>query len=445
MTAKDIELLIGLFAVVTALGILARWLRIAYPILLVLGGLVLSLQSWVPDVKLQPDLVFLLFLPPLLYAAAFNTHWPAFRQQLRSITLLAIGLVFFTMLLVAAACVYLLGLPWEVGFVLGAIVSPPDAVAATAITQRVKLPRIISTILEGESLVNDASALVAYKFAIAAVAIGTFHLGEATIQFFVMSLGGLAIGVAGAIGSIHLLRWLARNDLTDSKTIITITLLTPYAMYLPAEHLHVSGVLATVAAGLWVGSRCENVFEKEVYVEARAVWEMVEFLMNGAIFILIGLQLSTILDALTTEDVSLGDLLYQGAVVSIVVIAARLIWMFPGAYLPRWLDGKVCKVSPAYPPPRHVFIVGWTGMRGVVSLAAALAIPLTTASGLGFPHRNLLKFLTFCVIFSTLVLQGLTLPFLIRWLGVTEKDGPPATPEGIPEEPQHIIETTPLV
>ncbi|MEI7688070.1 MAG: Na+/H+ antiporter [Planctomycetota bacterium] len=431
MTAFDIELLIGLFAVVTALGIFARWLRIAYPILLVLGGLLLSMQPDAPTIKLQPDLVFLLFLPPLLYAAAFNTHWPAFRSQIRAISLLAIGLVLFTTVLVAAAAHYFLGLPWDVGFVLGAIVSPPDAVAATAITQRVKLPQIISTILEGESLVNDASALVAYKFAIAAVVYGAFNIGEATLQFFVMSLGGIGLGLVVAVLSIRMLKWLARNDLIDNSITILITLLTPYAVYLPAEHLHVSGVLATVAAGLWVGSRCESIFEEAVYIEAKAVWEMIEFLLNGAIFILIGFQLPAILEALTTaQQMDFGFLLGQAAIISAVVIVSRLLWMYPGAYIPRWFDEKLFKIDPKYPPLKNVFIVGWTGMRGIVSLAAALAIPATTSDGSPFPHRELIKFLAFGVIFSTLVLQGLSLPFLIRWLGITED----ADADTLPEE-----------
>ena len=440
----QIELIIALFAVITALGILARWLHIPYPILLVLGGSLLGFQPWAPSFELKPDIVFLLFLPPLLYAAAFNTHWPAFREQLRAITLLAIGLVLFTMALVAAAAHYALGLPWDVGFVLGAIVSPPDAVAATAMTKRVKLPRIIITILEGESLVNDASALVAYKFALAAVVTGAFHMGECTLDFLAMALGGIALGFAVALLSIALLKWLSKYDLVDNSTIILITLLTPYAAYLPAEHLHVSGVLATVVAGLWVGSRCEDIFEKTVYIEAKAVWEMVEFLMNGAIFILIGFQLPAILEALEITH-TLGDLAFQAAVVSAVVIVARLVWTFPGAYLPRWWDQKVCSIDPQYPPLKNVFIVGWTGMRGVVSLAAALAIPTHTADGSPFPHRDLIKFLAFGVIFSTLVLQGLSLPFLIRWLGIREEDGPSPTPEGVPDEPQHIAETTPLV
>ncbi|MCU0703986.1 MAG: cation:proton antiporter, partial [Fimbriiglobus sp.] len=300
------ETFILLMVVVTAVGVLAHWLKLPYPILLVVGGLLLSLQPWLPEewlkkYQLPPDLALLVFLPPLLYAAAFNTHWPAFRRQLRAISLLAVGLVLFTAVGVAATCHYLFGWPWAAGFLLGAIVSPPDAVAATAVTRRVRVPRIVVTILEGESLVNDATALVAYRLAVAAVGSGVFVWWECGLEFVKVSAGGLAVGVIGAVLVILLHQFLTRRQLTDPKLNILITLLTPYAVYLPAEHLHVSGVLAVVACGLWVGSRCERVFDHELYVEARAVWEMIEFVLNGVIFILIGLQLPLILDRLSSS------------------------------------------------------------------------------------------------------------------------------------------------
>jgi len=420
----QIELIIALFAAVTAFGVLATWMKIPYPILLVLGGLLLSLQPWAPRYELPPNTVFLLFLPPLLYSAAFNTEWALFRQQLRAISLLAIGLVLFTTVLVAAVCHYSLGLPWGVGFVLGAIVSPPDAVAATAITQRVKLPRIVNTILEGESLVNDASALVAYRVAIAAVVTGFFDLGDATKDFFVMGLGGIGIGIVGAMIMVKLHRFLNHRKLVDAKLTIMMTLLTPYAVYLPAEHLHVSGVLATVAAGLWIGTRCSSIFDQEWYLEARTVWEMMEFVLNGLIFILIGFQLPLILDAVESKQ-EITDLAFDTAMICGVVILSRLVWIFPAAYLSRWFDRVAFHKMDPYPPVKHVFIVGWTGMRGVVSLAAAMAIPMKTQSGELFPHRELIQFLTFWVIFATLVLQGLSLPFLIRWLRITDDDKEP--------------------
>ncbi|MDB5308442.1 MAG: nhaK [Gemmataceae bacterium] len=416
------ELILALLAVAVGLGVLARQLRLPYPILLVVGGLVLGLQPWGPDITLDPPVVFLLFLPPLLYAGAFRTNWPEFREQIRAITLLAVGLVLFSATLVAAVGHYWIGLPWASAFVLGAIVSPPDAVAAIAVTRRVRIPRIINTLLEGESLVNDASALVVLRVAIGAVTAGAVSLWEAGAEFLVVSAGGVGIGLAGGWLSVRLLTWLSRGDLLDEKLTITFTLLTPYAVYLPAEHLHVSGVLAAVAAGLWVGARCEQLFTTDLYEEARAVWEWIEFLLNSLIFILIGLMLRHVLNGLD-GGLALDQLMGYAAGVSVVVILARLVWVFPGAYLPRWLDRKVLGIPSPYPSWRGVFVVGWTGMRGVVSLAAALALPLTTADGKPFPGRDLIQFVTFWVIFATLVGQGLTLPLVIRWLGVTAPPG----------------------
>ncbi|MBX9579933.1 MAG: Na+/H+ antiporter [Gemmataceae bacterium] len=410
--AHPVELILALLGVAVALGVLAEQVGIPYPILLVVGGLVLSLQPWTPDVQFDPKLVFLLFLPPLLYAGAFRTEWPVFRLHLRAITLLAVGLVLFTTTLVAAAAHYWLELPWSVGFVLGALVSPPDAVAAIAVLQRVKVPRVAVTILEGESLVNDATALVTLRVAVgaAAGAAGAFDPWDAGGEFALAAGGGVLIGLAGGWAAVGLHNWLDRRGLAAPKVAITLTLLTPYAVYLPAEHLHLSGVLAAVAAGLWVGNRCEQVFRPELYEEARAVWEWVEFLLNSLIFILIGLLLRTVLEQLDGGR-SPTDLVLAAAGVSLVVVAARLAWVFPGAYLPRWLDKVVLGADPQYPSWRAVVVVGWTGMRGVVSLAAALALP-------PFRERGLIQFLTFWVVFATLVGQGLTLPLVIRLLGV---------------------------
>jgi CPA1 family monovalent cation:H+ antiporter len=374
----------------------------------------------------------LLFLPPLLYAAAFRTQWPDFRAQLRAITLLAVGLVLFTTALVAVAAHYAIGLPWAPSVVIGAIVSPPDAVAAVAVTRRLRVPKLIITILEGESLVNDASALVVLRIAVAAVATGAFSLADAGGQFVLVGAGGVAIGIAGAWLAIRLHAWLERQQLTEAKLTITLTLLTPYAVYLTAEHLHLSGVLAAVSGGLWVGSRCERVFSRELYDEARAVWEWIEFLLNGLIFILVGFTLRHILVAL---DPRLGDdeLIADTVTIIAVVIGARLLWMFPGAYLPRWLDRKVFGIPTPYPPWQSVVVVGWTGMRGGVSLAAALALPLR-ANGEPFPARELIQFITFWVIFATIVGQGLTLPLLIRWLGVAVPADDPDRDEPFPDD-----------
>ena len=412
-----VELILALLAVVVVLGIAARRLGIPDPVLLVVGGLVLSLQPWAPGFVLDPQIVFLLFLPPLLYSAAFRTPWRAFRAQLRAITMLAVGLVLFTTAAVALVAHYAVGMPWAVACVLGAIVSPPDAVAAIAVTQKVRVPKLVTTILEGESLLNDASALVALRFAVAAVTTGAFSLLDASAMFVLVSAGGVAIGVAGGWLVIRLHTWLDRKNLVDVKLTITITLLTPYAVYLTAEHLHLSGVLAAVTAGLWVGNRCEQVFSEELYDEASAVWEWIEFLLNGLIFILVGFALRHILDNMSGQFAP-EELLGHTALIVGAVIAARLAWMLPGAYLPRWLDRRFGVPTP-YPPLRNVLVVGWTGMRGVVSLAAALALPLTTSAGAPFPYRDLIVFFTFWVIFGTLVGQGLTLPLLIRGLGVT--------------------------
>lgn len=411
-----IELILALLAVAVALALLASVIRTPYPILLVIGGLLLSLQPWTPKVVLDPNVVFLLFLPPLLYAGAFQTDWDDFRAHLRPITMLAFGLVLLTTFAVAAAAHWLIGLPWALGCLLGAIVSPPDAVAAMAITKQVSLPRRLTAILEGESLINDASALVAYRMALAAIVTGTFSLGEASWEFVKVSFGGLLLGViiGWLVTQIH--PWMTRRQLADSKLTITMTLLTPYAAYLSAEHLHLSGVLAVVAAGLWVGSRCEEVFSKEVYTEAKAVWDWIDFLLNSLIFILIGFQMPQILDGLRS-DYDLEKLVGYAMVISLVVIVVRFLWVYPAAYIPRMLFPHIRRREP-HPPWQAIFITGWTGLRGVVSLAAAMAIPAKLPDGSDFPYRDLILFLTFWVIFVTLVGQGLTLPWIIKWLGV---------------------------
>lgn len=414
------EVLVVLLAVAVGLAMLADFVKVPYPILLVVGGLVMSLQPWAPHYTLPPELVFTAFLPPLLYAAAYNTNWPRFRQQIRPITLLAVGLVLFTTTAVAWAAHEFVGLGWGPAFVLGAIVSPPDAVAALAITRRVRVPAVVSTLLEGESLVNDASALVAYRLAVAAVVTGVFSLADAAVQFVAVSAGGVAVGLAGAwlVGRMH--RWLNRSERADGKTTIVITLLTPYAIYLPAEHLHVSGVLAVITAGLIVGANRERIFPESLRVEATVVWETVDFVLNTLTFILIGFQLPTVLSGLSADYTPL-TLARSAVIVGVVVVVTRLLWVFPGAYLPRFLDRVFGLSTDPYPPWRQVAVVAWKGMRGVVSLASALALPTVLADGTAFPNRDLILFLTFWVIFATLVLQGLTLPLLVRVLGVNKR------------------------
>jgi Na+/H+ antiporter len=412
-----IELILALLAVAVLLGVLARWLNKPYPILLVLGGVLLGLQPDLPVVSLDPHLVFLLFLPPLLYASAFRTPWPEFRDQIRPITMLAVGLVLFSTVIVATLAHYCIDMPWPAGFVLGAIVSPPDAVAATAVTKQLRVPKMIVTILEGESLVNDASALVILRLAIGALGATAFSIWEGIAEFLLVSFGGIAIGFIGALMVIRLHRWLERTQLADQELQITITLLTPFAVYLPAEHLHVSGVLAAVTAGLWVGNHCEAVFSCALYDEAKAVWKWLEFLLNSFIFILLGFSLRGILDTLNDQH-SFEEIVEFAALLSGIVIVARIVWMFPGAYVPRWLDRVLFGIPTPYPPWQNVCVVGWTGMRGVVSLAAALALPVTLPDGKPFPGRSLIQLLTFAVIIVTLVGQGLTLPWVIKGLGV---------------------------
>jgi len=411
---KDlVEVVIGLLAAVAGLALLGRRLPVAYPILLVVGGLLLGLVPGLPRIRLDPNLVFLVFLPPLLYPAALFTPWRDFRNNLRPISLLAVGLVLFTTIAVGLlAHHFIKDLPLAAGFVLGAIISPPDAVAAGAIAQRLGVPRRIVIILEGESLVNDATALVAFRFAVAAVVTGSFALGTATIQFFIVGLGGILVGLAAGFVTA----WI-QKPIDDPPIEITISLLTPFAAYLPAEHLGVSGVLAVVTTGLYHGWRLPELTSSRTRLRAGPVWEMVEFILDGFIFILIGLQLPEVLRVLSGRSIS--QLLRYAAVISLTVILVRILWVFPASYLPRFLFPSIRRKDP-YPPWQQVAVVAWTGMRGGVSLAAALALPLVVQGGAPFPGRDLILFLTFVVILVTLVAQGLSLPFVIRALGVKD-------------------------
>src|SRR5256886_1397989 len=409
-----VGIFVGLLLAVAVLALLARRLHISYPILFVVGGLVLGLIPKLPKVRLDPELVFLFFLPPLLFPAALFTSWRDFRANLRPISLLAVGLVLFTTVAVALLAHHFMGLPLATGFVLGAIISPPDAIAATAIADRLRVPRRIVTILEGESLVNDSTALIAYRFAVLAVVTGSFSLAQAGGQFFVVGIGGILLGLA--IG------WLAEQfhkRVDDAPIEITVSLLTPFAAYLSAERLGVSGVLAVVTAGLYLGRRMPEILTFQTRLRGGPVWEMVEFLLTGFVFILIGLQLPEVLRALSTNSIPIRRLVCYALVLSLVVILIRILWVFPATYLPRLLFKTIREKDP-YPSWRHVTIVAWTGMRGVVSLAAALALPLTIQNGSPFPGRDLILFLTFIVILATLVVQGLSLPLLIRWLGIKD-------------------------
>jgi CPA1 family monovalent cation:H+ antiporter len=418
---NEIELILLLLVVVAALTPVARRLRVPYPVLLVVGGLVLALLPIVPDVPLNPELIFLVFLPPLVFRAAFSTSIRDFRVLLPPILSLAVGLVLATTLVVAVVLHTLVPeLSWPVAFAFGAIVSPPDAVAAAAVLRGLGVPRKIVTLLEGESLINDATALVAYRAALGAIAVA-FSASDSAMRVVIVGLGGVLVGfVLGVLAG-----WLLHR-LSDPPVEITLSLLTPFATYLAAESLGVSGVLATVTAGLYLGWRSPYLWGSEERLRGRAVWDMVDFLLNGLVFILIGLQLSTILPALASR--SLSFLIGLGVAISVALIVVRMIWVFADLYLRKWLaplpifrrSANQMKLlhqasptqSSSRPKWKDALVVGWAGMRGVVSLAAALALPAN------IPDRDLLIFLTFFVILVTLCGQGLSLPWLIRTLGV---------------------------
>jgi CPA1 family monovalent cation:H+ antiporter len=392
-------------------GLLARKLQVPEPIVLVLGGLAVSFIPGLPQIELKPDYVFLIVLPPLLHAQAWFTSWKDFRDHLRAITLLAVGLVLFTTTAVAFIAHALVPeLPLAAAFVLGAIVSPPDAIAASAIAQRLRLPRQLVTILEGESLINDATGLVAYKFALVAVATGAFSLPKAAGGFVLVAAGGVAVGLLVGWLLAMLLRWI-RDDLID----IVLSLVGPYVAYLGAEQLHVSGVLATVAGGIYLGARSPELLSASARLTGAAFWNTLVFLLNGVVFMLIGLQLPGVVRSLHRH--SWLELLGHAALIGAVVIVTRLLWVYPGAYLPRWISPRIRTREPR-PALKNVTVIGWCGMRGVVSLAAALAVPHALPSGADFPERDLILFFTFAVILTTLVGQGLTLPLVIRRLHV---------------------------
>jgi Na+/H+ antiporter len=375
------------------------------------GGALLGLIPNLPQFPFDPQLIMVIVLPPVLYQAALLTSWTDFKANIRPISLLAIGLVIATTLAVGIAFKWMVpSVPWAAAFVLGAIISPPDAVAATTILSRLNIPRHVVTILEGESLVNDASGLVIYKLAIVAVLTGAFSFAEASTQFALVSAGGVAIGMIVAFVYIAIHRRLG-DPFIEVITVLTI----PYAAYIAAESMHVSGVLAVVASGLVRGRYAPEIVSAEMRIMARSVWNVLVFILNSLIFILIGVQMSDVLDHL--NQYSLPHLLMLGTVISLVAILVRFAWVFPVAYLPRWLSGRLHEKAPK-PRNRELAIISWCGMRGIVSLAAALALPATLPNGQPFPARDLIIFLTFFAIATTLVGQGLTLTPLIRKLKV---------------------------
>ena len=397
----------GLLLAGAALLALAPALHIPYPILLVLGGLALGLTPGVPELSLPPDLVLVGILPPLLYAAAYYTSLRELKRNARPIGLLAVGLVLMTTVVVACVAHWVVGLGWGPAFVLGAVVSPTDPLAATEIAGRLGVPRRIISVVEGESLVNDGTALVAYRYAVLAVVTGTFSLMHASLSFVLSVAGGLAVGLV--VGRI--VRFV-RSRIDNPPVEVTIAFLTGYFAFLPADMLGVSGVIAVVTAGVYVGWYTPELTTPEVRLSGAAFWAILTFLVNALLFVLVGLQLPTIIDGL--GDRSSGSLLAHAALISLAVIVARIVWVF---------TARATALSGSMPEPwRQTALIAWTGMRGAVSLAAALAIPNVTDSGAPFPDRELIVFLAFSVILVTLVFQGLSLPFVIRVLGL-EDDG----------------------
>ena len=413
---EPILLLLLLFVV--GLAALAKRLQVPYPIVLVIGGLVLSFIPHVPRIELSSKVVFLLILPPLVFSAAALTSWRDFRHNLGIISMLALGLVAFTVWGVAGLSQWILpGFTWNLGLVLGAVVCTTDAIAATAIARRLGLPRKVVDVLEGESLVNDASGLLALQLATARVLTGhSLGLGARMERLAYLIASGIVIGlVLGKIVRMIVLK------IEAAPLEITVSLMAPYFAYLTAESFHSSGVLATVVCGLYLGHTSSTYLSIGARLQSTAVWETFTFVLNGIVFILIGLQLPYILKEIPT--ISLGRLIAHGLELSVIVVLLRMVWIYPGARISNWIEIHIRHKHEPAPSSRALFALGWAGMRGVVALAAAISLPETLRDGSPFPQRNVIIFLTYCVIFVTLVLQGITLPPLLRFLGLAGASG----------------------
>ncbi|HEV8271004.1 MAG TPA: Na+/H+ antiporter [Chitinophagaceae bacterium] len=418
---------IFLIMIILALVMLANKLRLAYPIVLVVGGLLLSFTSIFSNATIDPELVFFIFLPPLLYEAAWQVSWKEFWKWRRVIMSFAFPIVIITSCVIAFASYALIpGFTLALGFLLGGIVSPPDAISATTILRQVKAPKRLLSIIEGESLLNDASSLIVFRFALAAVITGQFHFREAATSFIAVIVMGTLIGVVIGFIFYTIHRWLP----TTPSIEIILTLVTPYCMYHAAEYFHFSGVLAVVSGGLLLSSKRQSMLNYRSRIEGINVWTNLVFVLNGLIFFLIGLQLPSIANQL--GDVSLGRAIWYGLAISLILIIARLLCTFGASLFTRFMSHFITVADPN-PGWRGPIIFGWAGMRGVVSLAAALSIPLMVDEGMAFPNRNLILFITFIVILVTLVLQGLTLPWVIRKIRLEDKDSL------IPEQKQEII------
>ncbi len=414
-------LLTTLLAAIIALALLAKKLRVPYPIVFVIGGALLGLIPGTPTIALEPNLVFLLFLPPLIFGDGWTTDVRAFLRYREPILLLAIGLVIFTTVCVGYAAHWLIGFPLALGFVLGAILSPTDAVATEAIADELNLPRRLAAIIGGESLVNDASGLVIYAFAVTAVLTGTFSLGSAILQFFYVVIVGLGVGIGGSVILTRVIGWIRASGLSDELIAVSISLVTPFALYVPADALHASGVLAAMSGGMILSRKSSEIFDADSRLAASSVWNLLFFTFNGAAFVLIGLQLRSILGALTIY--SPGTLAVWSLGIAAVVILARYVWVFASARVRLLAPNRVRRREGPDAPWQALFISGTAGMRGVVSLAAALALPVH------FPQRDLILFIVFVVIVVTLVGEGLLLPVLIRRRNFVETDD--ATARGV--------------
>jgi monovalent cation/hydrogen antiporter len=413
MEAK-FQIFLILLAVLAGTALLARRLNIAPAILLLLAGIALAFVPGMPAVELPPELVLLVVLPPLIYSASVAMSWREFRSNLRPIILLSVGCVIFTAFAVATATHYLIGLPWGVGFLLGAIVAPPDVVAPLAIARKLGMPRRILVVLEGEGLANDATALILYRFAVAAISTGLFSLPKATGTFAAIVVCEILFGVA--VGWLSLR---ARHRARDPQVEIALSLLTPYLAFWIPEHLGGSGVIATVACGLYISWNGPLFISSATRLQGIFFWDLVIFLVEGLLFLLTGFQMRLLFEK--SKAFPLQDILLTTALVAVIIIVARFAWVYPATYLPRLISKQIRKRDPA-PSWQTTFVVAFTGVRGAVSLAAALALPLALPSGEGFPHRDMILFVAFGVIFITLIGLGSGLPVVVRWLGVT-RDG----------------------
>ncbi len=405
-----IQILVLLLTVIVVIAVIATRLKIPAAILLVITGVILALIPGLPPVELAPEFVLLVVLPPLVYTSAVAMSWREFRFNLRPIGLLAFGCVLFTAAVVAAVTHYLLGFSWPLGLVIGAIVSPPDAVAPLSIARRMQIPRRILVVLEGEGLANDATALILYRFAVAAVSVGSFSIGEAAGTFAIIVVGEIVWGLAVGWAMLRLRRWVH-----DTSIEIMLSILTPFLAFWPPQYLGGSGVLATVTTGLYFSWNGPRLISAATRLQGIFFWGFLIYLIEGMVFLITGLQARTLIENMGTHLTS--ELAISAAAVSGVVIVARFVWMYPATYLPRWLVPAIRRKDPS-PPWQWPFALAFTGVRGIVSLAAALAIPFTTATGQAFPDRDMILFLTFSVILVTLVGQGLMLPSVMRWLGL---------------------------